>query len=207
MIDALTRTTSSAVIAAFLSACTSLKRFSYEGFDRDAWQHPAEVVAALALPPGARVADLGAGGGYFTFRLAQAVGPEGRVYAVDVDRDMIDYLRARAADEGAANVQTIEAAAEDPLLPGGTIDLVFTCNTYHHLPDRVAYLQRLRPALAPGGRVAVIDYTSHGSWFAWLFGHGTPPEEIRAEFAAAGYHVVATHGFLPRQSFQVFAAD
>src|SRR6185295_7813183 len=93
--------------------CARWKKFAYEGFDRDRDQQPERVVEVLLLKPGDRVADLGAGGGYFTFRFAEAVGPTGRVYAVDIDPDMTDYLRTRAAEEGYGNVEVIAATADN----------------------------------------------------------------------------------------------
>ena len=164
------------------------------------------MIRALAIPAGAQVADLGAGGGYFTFRLAAAAGPTGRVYAVDVDPGMVDYLRERAAREGARTVEPVLASADDARLPAASVDLLFTCNTYHHLTDRAAYFTRLRPVLRTGGRIAIVEYDGRGL-FARLFGHATPADEIRREMAAAGYRVVDAHGFLPRQSFLVFAVD
>src|SRR5262250_1992668 len=118
----------SAVLCALLlfgSGCARWKKFAYEGFGRDRSQQPERVIAALNLKPGDRVADLGAGGGYFTFRLADAVGPTGRVFAVDVDDDMLAYLRDRVAAESRVNVQVVRAEPDDPQLPDGRIDLVF----------------------------------------------------------------------------------
>ncbi len=191
------------LLLAVLAGCTSFKRFAYEGFGRDDWQQPARVVEALEIEPGDRVADLGAGGGYFTFRLADATGPEGVVYAVDVDPDMTAFLRERAAAEGYANVRVIDAAPDDPRLPAGGVDLIFTSNTYHHIPDRVAYFARLEEVLAPGGRVAILELRNEGL-FSGCFGHGTSEEEIRREMEAAGYRLAARHDFLDRQSFLVF---
>jgi ubiquinone/menaquinone biosynthesis C-methylase UbiE len=185
--------------------CGSLKRFAYEGVGRDGWQQPDRVVAALGIEPGARVADVGAGGGYFTFRLARAVGPTGKVYAVDVDEDMTNHLRQRAAAEGFDNVVVILGEYGDPLLPDGEIDLVFTCNTYHHIEDRTGYFEGVRRDLAPGGRVAVIELNDH-SWFPRTFGHFTPKPKILEELGAAGYRLERDHEFLERQHFVVFAA-
>lgn len=182
------------------SGCGALKRFAYSGLSRDEWQQPDRVVAALALVPGARVADLGAGGGYFTFRLADAVGPSGVVYAVDVDPDMLDYLRARAADEARANVVVVEAAPDDPRLPDAGVDLVLVVDTYHHLEQRPAYFARAKRALAPGGRLAVIEFREDGG----PSGHFTAPETIQSELARAGYTLAGTHDFLERQSFLIF---
>lgn len=199
-----TRRTAALVLVGLLIGCGSWKRFAYEGFDRDAWQKPDEVVAALALEPGDRVADIGAGGGYFTFRLARAVGPEGVVYAVDVDPDMIEYLRERVAEEGVANVRVVAGEFSDPLLPDGEIDLVFSTNTYHHIQDRAAYFRGLRTDLAPGGRVAIIELND-ATWFPRTFGHYTPEEEIVSEMREAGYRLDDDFGFLERQSFVVFS--
>lgn len=181
--------------------CSALKRFAYEGFDRDEWQRPERVLAELALEPGMQVADIGAGGGYFTFKLADAVGPEGRVYAVDVDEDMLDYLAERAADEGYANVTVVRGAYGDPGLPDGTIDLAFTSNTYHHLEQPVDYFRVVRADLTPTGRVAILDL-AEGPFFAR--DHFSEPAQIERDMQAAGYERVAVFDFIDEQSFQVF---
>ena len=183
-------------LALLAAGCGAAKRLAYEGFGRDEWQQPERVVADLGLAPGAKVADLGSGGGYFTFRLARAVGPTGRVYAVDVDAGMNEHVVGEAADQGLANVATVLAATDDPKLPE-RVDLVFTCNTYHHLSDRVAYFRRVRDLLRPGGRVAVIDFDDGH--------HATPRSTIEQELAAAGFRLVAAPEFLDRQSFLIFA--
>ncbi len=188
------------------AGCTAFKRFTYEGFNRDPWQHPQEVIRALAIQPGERVADIGAGGGYFTFRLADAVGPEGKVYAVDVDQGMIDYLAERAAKEGRGNVETILAAPDDPRLPEDGVDLIFTCNTYHHLEDRPAYFAGAKRYLRANGRVAIVDFSERSFWER-IIGHATPSDLIRNEMQAAGYQLQQEHTFLPDQSFLVFATD
>ncbi|HVN84114.1 MAG TPA: class I SAM-dependent methyltransferase [Candidatus Binatia bacterium] len=186
------------------SGCTSLKRFAYQGWGRDAWQRPAEVIAALAIQPGAIVADLGAGGGYFTFRLAEAVGPAGTVYAVDIDADLLEYIADRARTEGLSNVRTITAGADDPRLPSDGVDLLFTSNVYHHLENRSAYFANVRKALRPGGRVAIVEHAGK-SWFSKWFGHNTPSQTIRNEMAAAGYRLDQEFTFLSQQHFLVFS--
>ena len=179
------------------SGCGALKRFAYAGPGREAEQQPERVVAALELAPAAQVADLGAGGGYFTFRLADAVGPDGRVYALDVDPDMLGYLRERVRDERRANVVVIQAGFDDSRLPAESVDLIFVCNTYHHLSDRSAYFAKLRGRLRAGGRIAIVEHESGA--------HGTSPDVIRAELAAAGYRAVEEHTFLAEQLFVIFA--
>lgn len=187
-------------VALLVGGCTTLKRLAYEGFGRDDWQQPDRVVADLALPTGARVADLGSGGGYFTFRLAEAVGPSGRVYAVDVDEGMNDYVTQEATERGLTNVVAVLAGADDARLPE-PVDLVFTSNVYHHLTERVAYFRRLRERhLAPDGRLAIVEFRPEA------FSHATARDTIESELAAAGYRLVAAHDYLERQHFLIFAA-
>jgi ubiquinone/menaquinone biosynthesis C-methylase UbiE len=189
---------------ALLGGCTTVKRFGYEGSSRDEWQQPERVISALGLRAGDRVADLGAGSGYFTVRLAQAVGPSGRVYAVDVDEAMNEYLRERVAQAGVGNVDVILGRFEDPLLPDGGIDLVLVVDTYHHLEDRIVYFRNLRRDLAPGGRVAVIDFDGRKGWFVRSMGHFTPRDLLLREMAEAGYQVAEEFDFIDRQFFVIF---
>jgi ubiquinone/menaquinone biosynthesis C-methylase UbiE len=167
---------------------------------RDVWQQPKTVIQALSIAPGSRVADLGAGGGYFTWRLAEAVGPEGKVYAVDVDETALRLIEQERAQRGVAHVELVRATPTDARLPVAGVDLIFTCNTYHHLPDRTAYFQSLARALRPGGRIAVIEYKDSG----WLAGHSTPKETVLHEMEAAGYRLIREFDFLPKQHFLVF---
>jgi len=193
-----------ALAALVLSSCVSFKRCAYEGSARDAWQQPERVVAALGIQPGDRVADLGSGSGYFTLRLARAAGPEGKVFAVDIDEAMNVYLRDRAEEAALANVEVILARTDDPLLPDASIDLVFTSDTYHHLGDRPAYFRRLKRDLAPGGRVAVLDFDGRKGWFVQLMGHYTPREVLLSEMRDAGYEVEKEFDFIDRQALILF---
>ncbi len=189
-------------IALLLPGCAAFKRCAYAGFGgRDSWQQPERVVESLALSPGDRVADLGAGGGYFTFRLAEAVGEGGRVFAIDVDESMIRHLARQAEKRGHANVTTVLAPADDPSLPDGGVDLVFSCNTYHHLEERPDYFAGLRKALPAGGRVAILDYDRP----SWLRSHFSERQTILDEMQQAGFELVEEHDFVERQSFLIFA--
>ena len=190
----------------FLAGCAVLKQCAYEGFNRDQWQQPQKVVETLALRPGDLVADLGSGSGYFTFRLAAAVGPQGKVYAVDVDREMNDLLAKTIKEKKIGNVELILALLDDPLLPPTGVDLVFTVNTYHHFENRVAYFQRMRKYLRPGGRIAVIDFDRR-AWFVGMWNHYTPAEFIKREMEQAGYGLQRESTFLDRQSFLIFAPN
>ncbi len=169
--------------------------------DRDSWQKPDEVIRALALTPDARVADIGAGTGYFTVRLARAL-PRGKVYGVDIEPDMVRHLEERARKEGLPNVVGVLAAPDDARLPEA-VDLALVVDTYHHIDDRPAYFARLRSRLLPGGRVAVIDFR-RGQPMGPPDAHKVPAEQVKAEMAEAGYAVAAQYGFLPNQDFVVF---
>ncbi len=170
---------------------------------RDAWQKPEEVIRALGLPPESSVADVGAGTGYFSVRLARAV-PQGRVYAVDVSPSMVKYLAARAAREHLPNVVAQQAVANDPQLPNA-VDLVLLVDTYHHIGDREDYFRKLRASLSGKGRLAIIDFRPDSPVGPR---HGRiAPDSVKSELARAGYRLVATHDFLPYQYFLVFSAD
>jgi arsenite methyltransferase len=189
---------------ALVFGCTGAKRFAYEGVGRDEWQKPDEVIRALALKAGDRVADLGAGSGYFTFRLARAVGPSGKVYAVDIDPDMIAYLGERAQEEKAPNVEIVAAKPDDPGLAPASVDLVFTSDAYHHIDNRVAYFTNVAKTLRPGGRIAVVDFNGSG-WAIRMSGHYTPEETVKKEMSDAGYRLVGKPLELEKQYLLVFA--
>ncbi len=184
---------------------TAVKVQAYEGFGRDGSAQPTVVLQRLGIRPGDRIADLGAGSGYFTFRLAQATGPDGRIYAVDTDQDMLAHLRARVTREQAPNVEVVEGSPMDARLPAGGVDLVFSCDAFHHFSDRVPFFAGLRPALAPGGRLAIIDHDGTVGLVPRWFGHATPPAVMRRELEAAGYRVIENFGDLPGQTFLMLA--
>lgn len=169
--------------------------------DRDAWQKPHEVIQALALKPDATVADIGAGTGYFTMRLAHMTA-RGRVYAVDTEPAMVKHLAARAKQEGLSNVTAIQAKPANPALPGKS-DLVLLVDVYHHVEDRERYFRRLQVSLKPGGRVAIIDFRMDSP-------AGPPqnariePGRVKEEMGHAGYVLAQEHDFLPNQYFLVF---
>ena len=168
---------------------------------RDAWQKPHEVIQALALAPEARVADLGAGTGYFSARLANML-PKGRVYAADLEPDMVRYLGERAKREGLANLVAVASAPDDPRLPE-KVDLILLVDVYHHIEDRTRYFDRLRASLRPGGRVAIIDFRLDAPAGPPRAAR-IPPEQVKAEMKRAGFIPSAEHGFLPYQYFVVF---
>src|SRR5207302_226040 len=127
-----------------------------ESPDRARWQQPERVVETLRLRPGMTVADLGAGTGYFARRFAAAVGPTGKVLALDTEPEMLEELRRRAPD--ATTIETRRVEPDDPRLAPASVDLIFICNTGHHLHERVRYYGKLRRALRRGGRLVLVDF-------------------------------------------------
>ncbi len=199
-----TRLLGSLLAIVLLPGCAQLKRIAYEGLFRDEWQKPDDVIRELGIRPGMTVADVGAGGGYFTFRFSPAVGAGGKVYAVEVDKDMVIYLARRTeSDISYKNVLVIHGGTADPVLPEETVDVLFTCNTYHHITSRTEYFQTVKKYLKPNGVVAIIDFKPEGFLSGWL-GHGSKEEEVKFEMKAAGYALVKQPDFLERQMFLVF---
>jgi arsenite methyltransferase len=165
---------------------------------RDAWQKPNEVVAALKLKPGDVVADIGAGTGYFSRRFAMHAA---KVYAIDIDAKLLEI----AAKNSPPNVQTIVSKPDDPLLRPASVDVVFFCDVIHHIEDRVAYCERLRPVLKPGGRIVIVDF------YKKPLPVGPPPEMkltedlVISEFKKAGFRLARKESFLEYQYFLEFA--
>lgn len=168
---------------------------------RDQWQKPHEVIRALSLKPDARLADIGAGTGYFSARLSRML-PQGKVYAVDVEPDMVKYLGERAAREGLQNLFPVRGSGSEANLPE-PVDLVLLVDVYHHIDDRVRYFDNLKNSLRAGARVAIIDFRLDAK-------DGPPaaariaPAQVKSEMARAGYALSAEHAFLPSQYFLVF---
>ena len=173
---------------------------------RDAYQKPDEVVKALKLEEGEVIADIGAGSGYFTFRLARPVGEKGRVYAVDVSPDMIVHVNRRVRDLNVKNVVTILSAPDDPLLADASVDRFLIVDTWHHIGGHAKYLALLKRMLKPGGQVIMIDFKKAKTPVG-------PPMEIRIdrddlvrEMEANGFQLAAEHTFLEYQYFLIFKA-
>jgi len=174
--------------------------------ERDAWQKPDQVVAALGLGKGQTACDIGSGPGYFTLRLARAVGPGGFVYAVDVETRMLQALRERLEKARVRNVAPVLAVADDPLLPHGACDLILVVNTYHHFPDRERYLERLRRSLKPRGRIVDIDYNRKPTPIGPPLDHRVARDAFLAEARQAGLALAGEPTFLPYQYFLILRA-
>jgi ubiquinone/menaquinone biosynthesis C-methylase UbiE len=171
---------------------------------RDKWQKPEQVVRALGLKPGQRVADIGAGTGYFNRHLARAVGRGGKVYAIDIEPQMVEHMIQRAERENTPQVEPILGAPGDPRLPTDGVDLVLIVDTYHHIDSRVRYLKRLAHRLRQGGRVAIVDFEKRELPVGPPLEHKLARDEVVAEFVEAGYSLREEPGGLPYQYFLVF---
>ena len=175
-----------------------------EGPDRDAWQMPDEVMDALGIADGATVADLGAGGGWFTVRLARRVGPGGRVYAQDIQPQMIESISRRVSREGLTNVSTVLGTADDPRLPGA-LDAVLIVGTYPEISDPVTLLRRVAAALKPAGRIGIVDFTLEGGGPGPPLAERIEPAAVIENAGRAGLRLLAHERFLRYQYLLVFA--
>lgn len=164
----------------------------FESPKREVYRLRHEIVAAMQLRPGTDVADIGAGTGFFTLLFARAVGPQGRVYAVDIAEEFLAAIRERAAAAGLTNVVTVRCPEREVALPAGSIDLAFICDTYHHFADPVAYMGSVRRALRPGGRLVVIDFERiEGRSPAWILRHvRAGREEVIEQIRRAGFEPI-----------------
>jgi ubiquinone/menaquinone biosynthesis C-methylase UbiE len=176
-----------------------------EGPDRDAWQRPDQVMDALRIYDGNVVADLGAGGGWFTVRLARRVGPNGRVYAEDIQPQMIESINRRVEREGLQRrVITKLGTAFDPDLPAGALDAVLIVDTYHEMEEPIVLLRNLAKSLKPDGRIGIVGFTSEGG------GPGPPledrvdPQRVINNAQEAGLRLTSRERFLRYQYMLVF---
>jgi predicted methyltransferase len=174
-----------------------------EGPDRDAWQRPDQVMDRLLIAERSVVADLGAGGGWFTMRLAVRVGPNGIVYAQDVQPQMIEAITRRTARAQLRNVRTVLGLTSDPRLPG-PIDAALIVDAYHEMGQRVVWLRHVARALKPGGRIGILEFKKDG------WGPGPPmdermdPEPIIRDAEAAGLRLLSRETFLRYQYMLIF---
>ena len=170
---------------------------------RDAYQKPHEVMEALALKPGEAVADIGSGSGYFTFRLAQHLGPTGRVYAVDVNKEMMVHLEKRMRELKVTNVTPILAPPNNPLLPE-PVDRFLIVDVWHHIEDQPGYLAVMKKKLKPGGQVVMIDFHKKDLPVGPPAEMKIAREDLLKQMQANGFELAQEHTFLPYQYFLVF---
>ncbi len=171
-----------------------------EGPDREAWQKPDQIMDALAVADGASVADIGAGAGWFTIQLARRVGPHGKVFAQDVQRQMLEAIRRRVSREGLQNVETRLGAGSNPNLPAGALDAVLVVDVYPEVEDRVTFLRNLAAALTWNGRIGIVNYKPGRGGPGPVGSEGVRVEaaSVEADARAAGLRVL-TRAQLPYQ--------
>lgn len=170
---------------------------------RDAYQKPHEVIEALRLRSGEVVADIGAGTGYFSLRLAHHVGPTGHVYAVDISPDMIRRMNERIHEAGLVNISTILASPKNPLLPR-PVDRFLFVNVWHHIEDQAGYLALLKKSLKPGGQIVMIDFHKRDLPVGPPAAMKIAREDLVTQMQAHGFRIRDEHTFLPYQYFVVF---
>jgi SAM-dependent methyltransferase len=175
-----------------------------EGPDRDLWQLPDQIMDTLGIAEGSVVADIGAGGGWFTIRLARRVGAHGLVYAEDIQPQMLEATMRRVAREGLGNVRRVLGTAEDPRLPPAALDAVLIVDTYHELDNPDSMLRNIAKSLKPQGRVGVVDFKRDGLGPGPALEDRVDPEQVVRDAEAAGLRLVRRETFLPYQFLLVF---
>jgi predicted methyltransferase len=163
-----------------------------ESPDRDAWQKPEQIMDTLGIAEGSKVADIGAGAGWFTIRLARRIGPNGLVYAEDVQRQMLEATRRRVSREGLKNVETVLGTATDPNLRAGALDAILVVDVYPEVDERITFLRNLAAALKPNGRIGIVNYKpgQGGPGPASSEGVRVDSSAVEADARAAGLRVL-----------------
>lgn len=167
--------------------------------EREDEEAPSKAITSLDLKPGMAVADIGAGSGYYSARMARRVGPTGRIYATDIQPGMIALLDRRIASEGLTNVTTVLGAPDDPKLAANSIDLAIMVDVYHELQDPQVFLQRLKPAFKAGGRLALLEFRKEDPKIPILEVHKMSVAEVKQEMEAEGYEIDRVIEELPWQ--------
>lgn len=175
-----------------------------EGPDRDYWQMSGTIMDALGIAEGSVVGDVGTGGGWFTIRLARRVGPNGTVYAEDIQRQMIEATSRRAAREGLSNVRTVLGTPLDPRFPAGGLQAILIVNTYNELEDPVTLLRNAAAGLKPQGRLGIVDFKKDGLGPGPDLADRVDPDTVVRDAAAAGLRLYRRETFLPYQFFLIF---
>ena len=171
---------------------------------RDEYQKPQEVMTALEIKPGEVIADIGAGSGYFTFRLAQHVGGKGKIYAVDVSPDMILHINRRIRDLNVGNVVSVLSDPDDPLLPVRSIDRFFFSESWHHIENQTKYLALMKRMLKPGGQVVMIDFHKKDLPVGPPRQMKIAKEDLIKQMQSHGFRLQKEYTFLPYQYFLIF---
>jgi len=172
--------------------------------EREAEEAPEEALDAIGISKGATVADIGAGVGYFTWRLAARVGPAGKVYAVDVQPGMLQQLRQNMAERKLTNYEAVLGAEDDPRLPAAGIDLALLVDVYHEFSQPRKMLQKIRASLKPEGRMVLLEYRKEDPKVPIRPEHKMSVAEVKAEIEPEGFRLERTLETLPRQHILIF---
>jgi len=172
--------------------------------EREAEEAPDAALDAIGIAKGAIVADIGAGVGYFTWRLAERAGPAGKVYAEDIQPGMLEQLRRNMAARKLANYEAVLGAADDPRLPAGRLDLALLVDVYHEFSQPQKMLGRIRAALKPDGRMVLLEYRKEDPKVPILPEHKMSVAEVKAEIEPEGFRLEKTIETLPRQHILIF---
>ena len=174
--------------------------------EREAEEAPSKAIAALGIAPGDVVADVGAGSGYYTVRLAQVVGPGGRVVATDLQPGMLDLIRAKVERQGLTNITLVQGRSDDPNLPAARFDLILLVDVYHELASPQVFVRKLREALKPGGRLVLIEFRLEDPRVPIREVHKMSVSQVRQELAADGFQIDRIIDVLPWQHIIVLKA-
>jgi ubiquinone/menaquinone biosynthesis C-methylase UbiE len=172
--------------------------------ERETEEAPDAALDAIGIPRGATVADVGAGVGYFTWRLAERVGPSGKVYANDIQQAMLEKLRGNMEARHLTNVQTVLGAEDDPKLPAGAVDVILLVDVYHEFSEPQKMLQKMRQALKPDGRLVLLEYRKEDPSIPIRPEHKMSADEVRAELQPEGFRFEKNLTTLPRQHILIF---
>jgi len=175
-----------------------------ERSERQEEEEPDRALRILKIPKGAVVADVGAGSGYMTIRMAKIVGPEGKVYANDIQPGMLDLLRKNVEKAKLANVTPVQGALDDPRLPANALDLILMVDVYHEFSQPQKMLQKMREALKPSGRLVLVEYRGEDPSVPILPEHKMTRAQAKLEVEHEGFTLASVNEDLPRQHIFVF---
>lgn len=187
----------------FVSDCSFIKATMFNASASNKESRPELVIESIGISPNSIIADIGSGGGFYTLEFSKKAK---KVYAVDVDENLLAFVRKKAEEKKLENIEYILSEENNSHLPEGQIDIIFIRDVYHHLKNPVKYMKNLQTHLKPNGKIVVIDYFESGWNFQSLTGHFTPEAKIRNEMEEAGFALIEKYKFLPKQSFGVYKA-